>query len=158
MCVVIDVNTFPDVFATVAGVENDFSPVLGWIKKEESGRMVFGGTKYKKELSKMSKYFGVILELKKIRKVAQINDILVDKREAELKKLVNKDDFDDPHIIAILTVSGCRVFCSKDKRSDKFLKDKILYPKGHARPSIYRSKRNIRLLNNNMLVTLKNCI
>lgn len=167
MCIIIDSNTFHCVFDPKNEYSSDFQPVRNWLKQEPKAKLVYGGTKYKQELSKLKKYFQYLVELRKMGRIAQIDDKLVDIEEGHIKKKINesevltkgkKKDFDDPHIIAILIVSGCRLFCSKDKRADKYLKMKTLYPKHFIRPSIYRDKNHIHLLSKNNIIELKNQI
>lgn len=119
-------------------------PVHDWIFHRE-GKLVIGGTSYTKELKKLSKYLGPIQELSKINKVIVIDKDAVDSWEKKVKKLEPKKDFDDPHIVAIVEVSGCRVVCTQDRRSDKYLQDKRFYSNS-KKPSIYRTKKHAHLL------------
>lgn len=63
-----------------------------------------------------------------------------------MKKEITDKDFDDPHLPAIVIVSKCKVICSCDTRSVKFVTLPQLYPKGIDVPKYYTSKRNIDLL------------
>lgn len=66
-------------------------------------------------------------------------DALVDQKMNELKALCNDSDFDDPHIAALLIVSGCNILCSEDARSYLYVKRKEWYPNGRKLPKIYKS-------------------
>lgn len=51
MCIILDINILSSVFSQAAMKHREFEPVLKWIT-EGHGRVVYGGTKYKKELGK----------------------------------------------------------------------------------------------------------
>jgi len=59
--------------------------------------------------------------------------------------LVDDKKFDDPHIVAILRLSGCGVVCTCDEKAIPFLKDKKLYGDG-KKPKIYSHEKNRKLL------------
>jgi len=136
MGVLIDVNTIPSVFCRRTCDHSDYEPVLKWIIKDK-GKMIVGGTKYKKELENMSSYLKFFLELSKLRKIFHVVDDDVDQIEIKLKKIESDSDFDDAHLVAIIICSECRIFCSKDSRAFKFIKDHRFYPNSQKRPSIY---------------------
>ncbi len=142
MCIVIDLCALPLVFKKQS---SEFIPVYNWIF-QGNGKMVFGGSRYAKELSKLAKYLDLIKELKRINKVVVVDKSIVDSCEKKMKEIEPKNDFDDPHIVAIVEASGCRVVCTTDERSDKYLKDKRFYEKS-KKPSIYRTKKHVHLLN-----------
>lgn len=149
MCIIIDACTIPLVFNND---DPDFSPVYDWLFNG-SGKMVFGGSIYSKELSKLGRYIGLIQELSRINKVVVVNKGSVDICEKRIKKIEPKRDFDDSHIVAIVEESGCRIVCTKDARSDKYLKDKRFYDKS-KKPSIYRSKKHSKLLSCKNIVAI----
>ncbi len=156
MCLVIDINAFHSVFEASSSDYLEFEPVYRWLCGNSRSKLVYGGSRYREELVKMGKYLGYLVELKRSRRVAEIDDGKVDEKETELIRKVNRADFDDAHIVAIFAVSGCRVYCSKDKRSFKYLKRKSLYPKGQKPPSIYTRRNNEHLLCAENIVDLKN--
>ena len=128
MCIIIDTNTFASVFNEQCREHKKFVPVYKWIRFGK-GRVVYGGTTYKNELRQAPRYWGVFIELRKQGKAQPVDDDKVDQRQAELEAMVHRKDFDDAHIIAIVTVSGCRLVCSDDMRAYPFIQDKSLYPK-----------------------------
>lgn len=138
MCLVIDINTISTVFNP--GLENHdkYKPVLDWIINGK-GKMVCGGSKYWDEFRLIGKYIKYFNQLNKAGKVVKVNDEDVDHKMNELMTLCNDADFDDPHIVAILIVSGCKVICSEDARSYPYIKRREWYPKGAAIPKIYKS-------------------
>ncbi|KJR42529.1 hypothetical protein MCHI_001578 [Candidatus Magnetoovum chiemensis] len=156
MCIVIDINALSGVFEKGSTNFKDFEPIRKWVLKGK-GFIVYGGTKYKEELKKASKYLKLLSELKK-RKLVEVDGQLVDDNEQMANDLANDPHLDDAHIIAIFRVSECRLFCSLDKRADTFVKKEKLYPKGQKPPSIYKSRKNSNLLCDKYIVEIKNRI
>lgn len=144
MCLVIDTNVIASVFSSKSAEHDEFKPVLDWIKYG-NGKLVLGGSTYKKEL-KNSKYLKLINKYDKARKVVKISDDEVDAIQHDLKLLVNNKKFDDSHLAAIITVSKCRIICTKDDKSHRFILDRELYPKGVKPPKIYKRASNKNLL------------
>jgi hypothetical protein len=104
--------------------------------------MVYGGTKYKTELSKLKGYLGVFAELARSGRLIEVSTAEVDARAAELKLLEPHAAFNDEHLLAIVAVSRCRVVCTNDKRADEYLRRRDLYPSGVRRPKIYRQRNH----------------
>jgi len=103
--------------------------------------MVVGGSTYFKKLEKLNKIRKLYLALRKAGKVIIVTpenkiNTLEDKLSGELQH----KDFDDPHIVALLIISGCRVICSNDARAYPFFQKKEWYPKGRKTPKIYCDK------------------
>jgi hypothetical protein len=141
MCIIIDACTFSRVFGDS---DEDFSPVRLWLMKGK-GMMVFGGSTYAKELGKLRSYLEIVKELSRLGKVKVINKKSVDTAERRVRLMEPNKDFDDPHIVAIVEESGCKLVCTLDARADKYIRDARFYEKG-KRPSIYRSKSHAHLL------------
>ena len=96
-------------------------------------------------MRKNVKSFPVLIELKRKNRIVPVPDDEVDRKEQEIKNISKGLTlFNDQHIVALVIVSGCCVVCTKDKESDRFLKDKRFYPKG-AVPKIYRSAGSAKL-------------
>ncbi|MCG8668670.1 MAG: hypothetical protein MI867_04590, partial [Pseudomonadales bacterium] len=131
-------NVIPCVFNRASEEHENFKPVLEWIVNGK-GKMVCGGTEYWEEFRKIGKYLKFFNQLNKAGKVVKVDDDLVDQKMNELKELCNDSDFDDPHIAALLIVSGCNVLCSEDERSYPYIKRKEWYPNGRKPPKIYKS-------------------
>src|ERR1700690_3851944 len=119
MCIVIDTNVFATVFNKNCKMHNEFEPVRYWITQGE-GHVVYGGSKYKKELKTAYKYLRIFKLLKDARRAFEIKAAVVDAEEARLKRITSGTDCNDQHIIAIFIASGCRLFCSVDNRADKY--------------------------------------
>jgi hypothetical protein len=145
MCIVIDTNTFASVFNPESQRHDEFKPVLDWIIYGK-GKIVYGGSKYKTELKKARRYFGLFSELRKCRKVIEVDQEAVDRIQWEIETKITHADFDDPHLVAIISVSGCRLICSDDETSHPFLKTKSLYPKNVRCPKIYRRSAHRNML------------
>ena len=156
MCIVVDINTLAPVFNNKCDQHENFRPVKEWIERGR-GFLVFGGTRYKKELKKAFHYLRLIRQMKESGKAIAIHDDLVDVAENNVIKMTNGTDCDDQHIIALLGTSRCPLFCSNDSRSYKYITDKSLFPKSMAKVRIYSSKANHTLLKKRMSRrTLKN--
>ena len=144
MCIVIDTCTFDTVFSAKAQKHSEFAPVCEWILNGK-GKLVFGGTTYRNELFQSSNRMGIVKELKNMNKVIQIEDSIVNQKESEIREMITDKDFDDPHIIALISESTARLVCSDDKRAHIFFKKKTLY-RNQKIPHIYSSKKHERLL------------
>lgn len=146
MCVIVDTNAFAAVFNANANNHDEFAPVLDWIISGK-GKLVIGGTKYMSELARTKKYLSFVQILNtKARKVIRLNDSDVDAWQNIIEDKIKNPDFDDPHLPAIVIVSKCRVICSVDIRSVRFVTDSNIYPKGIVVPKYYTSKKNANLL------------
>ena len=145
MCIVIDTNSLASVFDQKSEHHAEFRPVLEWIVLG-NGKIVYGGTTYKRELAKATKYFRLLVELKKVSKIVEIDSVRVGEIEQRLAQTLSHSDFDDPHIVAIIIASGCRLICSADARAFRYFRLAEFYPKHVQRPHIYSRKLNRGLL------------
>ena len=85
MFIVIDMNTIAAVYNTSHSLHYEFIHIKDWIDKK-LGIFVYGGTTYKKELSKSRRYLRLVRLLKDAGKAIQILDVVVDKEEKEIIK------------------------------------------------------------------------
>jgi hypothetical protein len=153
MCIVIDTNCFVHVFITSSAKHPEFKPVYDWVTSGR-GKIVYGGSKYLSELAMSRKFIPIFAEFSRRNKLIRISDEKVNAWEAQVKlKLksngkdhVNDERYNDSHLVAIFSVSGCRLLCSNDFQSFEFINDKQYYIKGKKPPSFYTSKRNNNLL------------
>ncbi|PWN63289.1 hypothetical protein [Chryseobacterium oncorhynchi] len=152
MCIIIDTNTLASVFDRESENHDSFAPVYNWIFTDK-GKIVFGGTKYKAELKKSFRYLKLFGQLSRIRKTIEIDDDLVDNYQKELERKVVHRDFDDPHLVAILHISKCKLICTNEKRAVPYITNKDFYDKGFM-PKIYSRKSNSSLLNNNNIANI----
>ncbi|MBF0343776.1 MAG: hypothetical protein HQL06_06050 [Nitrospirae bacterium] len=143
MCIVIDTNNLSCVFKKENREHADFEPVYRWIISGK-GKIVYGGTTYERELEETPTIRKLFLRFSIYNKVVVVDKAAVDSKEAEYKRHVNSD-FDDPHLVAIVAVSGVRLVCTNDKRAIPFLTNKEFYGKG-KKPKIYSTKKNEDLL------------
>lgn len=135
MCLVIDANCFGLVFGKK---HKGFAPVRNWIY-EGRGRMIYGGTKYNKELLNW-RMLPLLKELASGKKTVHISDATVDSIAIALKKKFPEAEFDDEHIVALVIASRCRVVCTNDNPAISYLKRPEVfsdYP-GVERPKIFR--------------------
>lgn len=147
MCIVIDTCALHLVFLKK---DCDFTPVNKWILKGK-GKVVVGGSRYNNELKGARKYLPILAELSRLGKIVKVDDKSVDDCEIQIKKLESSASFNDPHIVALIRESGCKLLCSVDSSSDKYIRNTKFYSKG-KRPSIYRSKKHINLLSDSNIV------
>jgi hypothetical protein len=134
-----------------------FLPVLEWVIKGK-GKIIYGGTTYKDELKLLSRYLRILMELEKDGKVVRMpDDRSIDEYEVMLKIRIPEKDFDDPHIVALVAISQCRIVCTNDRRAHPYLQDKALYPKGVKPPKIYSSARHVRLCCDNNIASICKC-
>jgi predicted nucleic acid-binding protein len=145
MCIIVDACTFASVFDVQSADHAHFHPVLEWLV-DGKGKLVYGGTRYRDELRRSPRYLHLFVQFKKAGKIVEIEDAQVDAIQQHLEAYVSNPDFDDAHIVGIVTVSGCLLICTNDKRAIPYLKRVDLYPRGTTRPKIYSSRRNKRLL------------
>lgn len=146
MAIIIDVNCYHNVFSRTSSEHKKYKPVKDWIIKGK-GLLVFGGTKYLKELGKLNKYSKLVWELKNSKKAVEGDLEVIDKFESKIKEIVSDKDFDDHHLWAIVMVTKCQLICTCDTRSCKFLKNSSFYPKGCIKPSYFTGKpKNKNLL------------
>ena len=145
MCIVIDTNTFSSVFDESSSLHSEFRPVFEWIYRRK-GKVVYGGTKYRNELRKATKFLRLFGEFKKVNKVVEIEHEAVDREQERLEAECQHPDFDDAHLIAIVILSGCLLICTSDRKAHPFIKNADFYPRHVKRPKIYSKKSNADLL------------
>jgi len=156
MCFILDANSFHRLFDRTSKEHAAFSPLLEWLYDHPRTSLVIGGKTYRDEIGRLCKYLTYLVELKRARKLSEIDDAVVDAEEERVSALVTHRNFDDAHIVALFCASGCLLFASHDKRADPFLKMKKLYPKGQKRPRIYRTCQHKTLLTDANIVELRN--
>jgi len=119
--IVLDTNSFSSVLDPNSNDHIEFYHVLKWVIEHQFACFVFGGTKYKDELKKMTKYLKLLSEFKKTGKCVEINTQLIDNDTIRLKKICADSAFDDEHIVAILNISGCKLVCTKDTKAIPYI-------------------------------------
>jgi predicted nucleic acid-binding protein len=142
MCIVVDTNTLASVFDKTSANHAEFKPVFDWVI-EGKGQVVFGGSKYLKEITK---YLGLFRELRNARLAILVDSDKVDVVTAEVSAKVQDEDFDDQHLVALLIVSGCKLICSLDRRAYPYFTHAAFFTPANNRPRIYSSSRNEDLL------------
>lgn len=156
MCIIIDTCTFSSVFDSRSSEHRSFSPVFDWIEKGK-GIIIYGGTTYKKELSAAKAYLKIFKEFNRKGKTITLCDNIIDDLENKIRKIEPHTDFDDPHLIAIVIASKCKIICTHDKRAIPFLKKRELYLGSAKKPKLYTSEKNKSLLNDKYLAEICKC-
>ncbi len=142
MYLIIDTCCLAQVFDPKNQQHLHFAPVLKWVAFGK-GRMVYGGTKYNNELRQAPKFLRIVVELERARRAIKIPKDKVDPIAAQLKKQVDRPDFNDEHLLALVIASRCCVVCTNDTVAIVYLKYRELYSDYNVkRPKIYSSKRN----------------
>lgn len=150
MCLVIDANTISKVFDPRNVEHKRFKPVASWVTSG-LGSIIYGGTKYMKELGE-GKYLQLFLELLRARRAVRMDTKAVDDLALKLKAAVPDEDFDDEHIVALVGISRCCLVCTDDARSIPYLRPRNLYPPGAKPPHIYRSLSDKKHLHSRFIV------
>jgi predicted nucleic acid-binding protein len=145
MCVIVDPPLFIAIFKATDIRHSEVAPILQWVLKG-GGKFVIGGTMYRRELDAVSSVLRTLAELEKLRKVVRKDNALVDLEVARVKAIEPSVDFDDPHLVALASVSGCRVVCILDNRAHRFLRKPSLYPSLSLRPKLYTRSKNSNLI------------
>jgi predicted nucleic acid-binding protein len=145
MCIVIDTNTWAEIFDASSTNHADFKPVKDWII-EGKGKVVYGGNTYIAEIP--SRFRKLLKILNSAGKTVSIPNEPVNAQEEIAKNKISHPDFDDPHIVALIIVSKCRLISTNEKRAIPYFKDeeRLLYPKKILRPKIYHCADNKDLL------------
>lgn len=135
MCIIVDVNTFSDVFIPSSAYYKHFSPIEKHITSGKS-KLIIGGTKFINELS----YREVLVELKRANKLVVADKSAVDSLHRKIEHAITDPKFNDQHIVALSCVSRARLVCTKDINLQKHLRNRAFYNRGIDRPNIYNEK------------------
>jgi hypothetical protein len=150
MCLVADPPTLVPIFKQADPDHAAFSPVKSWVISGP-GKFVIGGSKYRAELNAVRSILPFLTELEKRGKIVRKSDAEVDAEERKVKLIEPSSDFDDPHLVALIRLTGCKLICVRDTRSHKFLRATRLYRVAKERPHLYTRAKNANLLCNNNL-------
>ncbi|WP_287740311.1 hypothetical protein [Diaphorobacter sp.] len=150
MAVVVDPPLFISLFKESDPKHERFVRIKDWVVNGPA-KFVYGGTTYKSELAKVGSVLAVLKVLEQKGKIHKLSDVSVDLDEFDVKNIEPKADFDDPHLVAIIRVSGVRIVCVDDPRSHKYLKSAKFYQSSKSRPKLFTNEKNINLLNKRAL-------
>jgi len=140
MCLVIDACCLAKVFDPTNRQHGEFVPVWEWISQGR-GRMIYGGTKYVKEMNEVTKVLRLITELERRGRVWILPQKCVDILANEIRHKINDNRLNDEHLIAIVIESRCHVVCTDDREAMPFLKRTALFADYKMkRPRIYQRK------------------
>ena len=137
MCVIIDTCCIPKVFNPKAKEHTRFSLLYAWISGK-NGRLVYGGTKYKKELRVMTNFLKLFLNYDRKGKVTRLVDSAVDAFALKAKEKIRAKAFNDEHLVGIVAISRCGVICTDDTTAIPFITRQDLYSSVNLQaPKIY---------------------
>jgi hypothetical protein len=147
----IDANLIAAIFNKNNEKHFMYKPILEWFVVGKAKIVIGGGRYYRNEIKeRLASYIPILTELSRLNKTHWFPDKTVDELTTYIKSMESKADFDDLHIVALLSVSKAKIFCSEDERSFQFIKDKRFYPKGQEPPRILSLKTHdasLELLN-----------
>jgi len=152
MCIIADPPTLIPIFKQTDPEHKTFSAVLEWVMKG-GGKFVIGGTKYTQELAAVRSIIPFMQELARQGKIFNASSDAVDKEEANLKAICPEADFDDPHLVALVKATGCRLICIRDPRAHRYLRMSKLYRSPSDRPKLYTREKNKNILCQNNVAT-----
>jgi hypothetical protein len=144
MCIILDINVLCNIFESNNHSHLEFKSVYDWVYHGK-GKIVYGGSKYIKELSK-TKYLPIFVQYRIANKAVHICNNKVDTETERASRLVQHKNFNDPHLVGLIIASGCKLICSADKKSFPFLTNQIFYSSKKLLPKIYSNKKNKNLL------------
>jgi hypothetical protein len=138
MCLILDANCLHKVFPST---DKEFLPIKNAITAG-GAKLVYGGTKLLVEYKKVATAWRMIVALDRAGRTRKVNDSEVDAIESKLKA-AGQLQSDDPHVIALASVSGVRLLCSHDQdlHAD-FTNPNFLQPRG----SVYQNANHKHLI------------
>ena len=145
MCIVVDPPSFIPMFKATDPCHADFKPILEWVTGGPA-KFVFGGSQYQAELFAVRSVLPLLLEMEKRGKIVRASSAEVDAEVLVVRDLEPSADFDDPHLVAIVRLTGCRLVCLRDARAHRFVRSSSLYARPNARPKLYTRAAHHRLL------------
>jgi hypothetical protein len=137
MCVVVDANRASSVFGTG---DPEFAPVLDWLQSR--GTLIYGG-KLAAELLRVGKAASYLRALRQAGRARLWPEAEVEERQRKITDLrVCKSN--DPHVLALVCLSGARTVCTEDKNLWADLRNRAVVSK--PKVGIYRTERHRALL------------
>jgi rRNA-processing protein FCF1 len=134
MCIIIDANVINDLNTPT----EDGVPILKWLLTG-GGALIVGG-QLRRELARSSKMRSTMVTLSQAGKLHSLDD---EKVRTLADRIQTNCHSNDPHVIAVAVVSGCRLIFSRDHNLHKDAKNKdILSPSA----AIYQNKAHQHLL------------
>ncbi len=152
MCLIVDTCCLAQLFDPGNGEHSNFLPVLNWVVSGR-GRIIYGGSKYNKELRAAYKFLGIMTELERKGRAIRMPEAQVNKLAISIKRQVPDRKFNDEHLVALVIASRCGVVCTNDRDAISYLKRPEFYrPHRLKKPKIYRSKHNHSLCSDRHLI------
>lgn len=145
MCIIVDPPLFIPMFKSDNPEHAKYLPVKLWVDKGQ-GKFVFGGDKYLEELHAIKSILTILAEYERRGLVKRISKETVNTEMSEAKRIEPRPDFDDPHLVALVRATGCKLICVNDPRSHKYLRAGKFYSSLKLRPSLYTRAKNANLL------------
>lgn len=136
MALIIDTNRFNEFFEQPL-----YEKIRETLTKPTGPKLLIGGKTYRKELGE--KRMKILEEYGNINKLITLSDDKVNTLENVLNDSYTHKDFDDPHIMAICKISGCRLIITNDIRMKTPIEHFFITK---HRPKLITSDSNIDLI------------
>lgn len=101
---------------------------------------------YLKELQGVSSVLSLLAELSRQRKIVRIDSVEVDREVSSVKAIISSKGFDDPHLVALVRITKCKLVCLRDRKAHKYILDKKLYSSPIDVPKLYSRSSHTGLL------------
>ena len=142
MCLILDTNRFGDALSDPPAPA--YVPLLRWLTDPDGdGALVFGGTKYRREIDKLEKARLFFVNRCRAGRAYLVDQGIVDTEEARLCA-AKACTSDDEHVVALARMSGARIVCTEDRALWRDVRDKKLLDRPRGR--VYRTARHKSLL------------
>jgi hypothetical protein len=104
------------------------------------------------EVAKIGSIAHTLAEYGRMGKLVHCPKETVDSEETLVKSIESSKKFNDPHLVALVRSSGCKLICTRDKNSHKYLTMIKLYRSSLERPKLYTQAGNSNLLRDSNIV------
>lgn len=145
MCIIVDPPLFISIFKSDDSNHEKYKPVLNFIDRV-GGKFVIGGSLYEAELKGVASILRHLTEYEKKGKVIKMDKAQTDSDVLVIKTIEPSVNFDDPHLVALVRMSGSKLICVNDPRSHKYLRASKFYNSTKDRPKLYTRPKNAAIL------------
>ena len=136
MCAIVDVNNCHKVFGEPSVRTPAGQYFFEWLEGE-SGRVVFGGTKFKTEIAGVGRYANWLATAYSKGRAYKLGDGVVDDEEQTLIAS-NTCQSNDEHLIALAKVGGARLLFTEDPKLHTDFGDSLII--ANPRGKVYSTR------------------
>ena len=146
MCLIVDANVASLVFSKTP--DEEFEPIWKALRKKRA--IAFMGGELSREYARITSIRKILVELNRQGVLRRVSDQQVDELTKEFREYQLRSD--DPHILALASVSNARLLCSHDQNlHTDFTNPVLLKPPG----SIYQNSTHKHLIRKHCKATSK---